>query len=182
MYGQFYVDHREPWVIADAPAVTLNTFAGGGLRSLIPVTYMPNLGNNYFGYVGKAIRLRAVGRGTTGATPGSLTAQILAGDGTDNNGLALGGGTVTWTASRTNDTWMWESYVRCRALGTSGSLFAQSWLFYNGTGIFQMNVSSPAATTVDLTAASLYITLQVYRSGSTVETMQLIDFMMEALN
>src|SRR6516225_6538990 len=84
MDGPFYVDTRAPHINADIAAVTLAATA----KALVPVANLPVLGSNYFGWVGKAIRMRLWGRITTGATPGNMTAQIMWGNGAGADGLA----------------------------------------------------------------------------------------------
>ena len=184
MDGPFYVDTRAPHINADIAAVTLAATA----KALVPVANLPVLGSNYFGYVGKACRMRIWGRMTTGATPGNMTAQIMWGNGADANGTIIAATAATaLTASQTNLTWEWDIIVRCRALGVSGALI--------GHGIFNANVavlastlqpvmmpaSAPAQVTVDLTQAFV-ISPQFIRSGSTAETMQVHELVFEAMN
>jgi len=169
---------------ADVAAVTLSTTD----KALIPVANLPILGSNYFSFIGKLVRLRMFGRITTGATPGNGTVDVYWGSGADANGTIIcSSAAVALTASQTNLTWELELFIRCRAMGASGSLF--------GLGMFNANVgvlastlqpvmipaSAPAAVTVDLTAANV-ISPQFKRSGSTAETMQVHDFMFEAMN
>ena len=184
MDGPFYVDTRAPHLSADVAAVTLSTTD----KALIPVANLPILGSNYFSFIGKLVRLRMFGRITTGATPGNGTVDVYWGSGADANGTIIcSSAAVALTASQTNLTWELELFIRCRAMGASGSLF--------GLGMFNANVgvlastlqpvmipaSAPAAVTVDLTAANV-ISPQFKRSGSTAETMQVHDFMFEAMN
>lgn len=184
MDGPFYVDTRTPHISADIAAVTLAATA----KAIVPVANLPSLGANYFSYVGKAVRMRMFGRLTTAATPGNMTASCYWGNGTDANGTSIvASAAVALTASQTNLTWEWDLYIRCRALGVSGSLI--------GHGTFNANVavlastlqpvmipaSAPAAVTVDLTQ-NFVLSPQFLRSGSTAESIQVHEFIFEALN
>jgi hypothetical protein len=77
--------------------------------------------------------------------------------------------------------------VRCRAIGGAGvgSLFLTGQINFNtavvAAGFGLIPASVPAATTVDLTLANV-LSPQFLRSGSTTETMQVHDFLFEALN
>src|SRR6516225_507983 len=119
MDGPFWVDLRSPHIAADVASVTLAATA----KAMVPVANLPVLGANYFGWVGKAVRIRVMGRLTTAATPGNMTASLYWGNGTDANGTAVGtSAAVALTASQANMTFELELYVRCRATGVTGSL------------------------------------------------------------
>jgi hypothetical protein len=184
MDGQFYVDTRAPHISADVAAVTLT----GTNKALLPIANLPILGSNYFSYIGKAVRMKLFGRMTTGATPGNGTFNMYWGSGVDATGTIIGSSAAfALTASQTSLSWNLELVVRCRALGATGSLLVM--------GLFSANVavvastlqpvmipaSIPAPVTVDLTVANV-LSPQFLRSGSTVETMQVHDFIFEALN
>lgn len=184
MDGPFYVDTRAPHISADVTAVTLATTD----KAMVPVANLPILGSNYFSFVGKFVRIRMFGRITTGATPGNMTMDIYWGSGADANGTIIGSSaTVALTASQTNLSWETEFIVRCRALGASGSLMCHG-MFNANVGVIastlqpvMMPASALAAVTVDLTAANV-ISPQFKRSGSTAETLQVHDFIYEAMN
>ena len=183
--GLFYVDSRSPFISGDVGAVTLAATD----KALIPVANIPVLGSNYFSFVGKAVRIRLFGRMTTAATPGNGTFSVYYGTGADANGVAVcASAALALSANGTNLSWMAELIIRCRTMGATGTLF--------GTGLFCPNVgliastlqpvmipaSAPAASaSVDLTA-SLVLSPQFKRSGSTAETMQVHDVSYEALN
>ena len=184
MDGPFWDDLRSPHNAADVASVTLAATA----KAMVPVANLPVLGANYFGWVGKAVRIRVMGRLTTAATPGNMTASLYWGNGTDANGTAVGtSAAVALTASQANMTFELELYVRCRATGVTGSLLAM--------GMFNANVAvlastlqpvmipatAPAPVTVDLTQ-NFVLSPQFARSGSTAETLQVHEFMFEALN
>jgi len=183
--GLFYNDLRTPFITTDIAAVTL----AATNKALYPVENFPALGGQYFGFLGKKIRIRLFGRITTGATPGNLTVGVLYGTGADANGVVLASSAaVALTASQTNLSWQMEIYAHCRKTGATGNLFV--------TGRFQANIgvlgstlqpvlipaSAPATSgNCDLTAA-LILSCQALRSGSTAETMQVHDMEVVALN
>jgi hypothetical protein len=182
--GLFYVDSRQPFLSADAGQVTLAVTN----KAVIPVANIPVLGSNYFGYIGKAMRITLFGRITTAATPGNGQWNVYWGNGADANGTIIGSSAaVALTASQSNLSWRMECIIRCRAIGATGSLFV--------TGEWRANVgavaaslqpmlipaSVPAAVTVDTTVANV-ISPQFLRSGSTAETLQVHDVSYEALN
>jgi hypothetical protein len=184
MDGQFYVDSRAPFLAADVAAVTLSTTD----KALLPIANLPILGSNYFGWVGKNVRIRVFGRITTGATPGNGTLDVYWGSGADANGTIIASSAaVALTASQTSLSWELDLFIRCRAMGSSGSLFCTGMLNAN-VGVIASTLqpvmvpaSAPAAVTVDLTVANV-ISVQYKRSGSTAETMQVHEYMFEAMN
>jgi hypothetical protein len=175
--GLHYVDTRTPHLASDQPAVTLTA----SLQPIVPVGSFPELGPNYFGWVGKAVRTRWYGRFTTGTTPGNILFQVLWGTGAAGNGIALGGVNAVGVANLTNNAFYLEYVVRCRAMGVSGALFPSGFLIMSGVGAFGCPFSTPIASTCDLTQDNV-LSLQMSRSGSTTESFQVQDFAMEALN
>jgi hypothetical protein len=188
MDGPFFVDTRAPHLTAslDSVSVTLSTTN----KAIVPISNLPVLGSNYFGYIGKAVRMTMLGRITTAATPGNGQFNLYLGSGVDATGtIILASPTFALTASQTNITWQIQCWVRCRAVGGSGvgSLMA------TGTANFAPAVvasslqpllfpaSAPTATTVDLTVAN-FLSPQFLRSGSTAETMTVHEFLFESLN
>jgi hypothetical protein len=186
MDGPFFVDTRAPHISTDVPAVTLTAAA----KALVPIANLPILGSNYFNYVGKAVRIRLFGRITTAATPGNMQAVLYWGSGVDAIGTVLAQtAAVALTAGQTSLTWEWDMLVRCRTLGGAGigSLIAHGMFNANVAVLastlqpVMMPPSVPAAVLVDLTAANV-LSPQFLRSGSTVETIQVHEFLFEALN
>jgi hypothetical protein len=187
MDGAFYWDSRAPFLAADAASVTLAATD----KALYVAGLFPNLGGNYFSWIGKAILIRLFGRITTGATPGNLTWDIYWGTGADANGTILqSSAAVALVASQTNLSWTAEFVCRCRTIPTptTGTLFV--------TGIAQFNVAVMASTnqpqlipasapatsgSVDLTANNI-VSVQTKRSGSTGESMQVHELAVVALN
>lgn len=178
MDSSYYEESLLPFNAATQSAITMTT----SYQALVPGAFLPIMGNNYFNFPGKAVRIRAYGLASTGTTPGALTFSLLYGTGANNNGTLMGGVAINFVASRTNDCWFAEFVVRCRVTGASGSLMGVGWFDLNAVGAVLLSPSSPAAATVDLTAATNVLTFQASRSGSTVETIQLLDIFYEALN
>jgi len=185
MDAQFYRDTKPTtFTIADESAVTLSTTS----LMLWPIA-RTSLVANYF-YPGKKVKLTWFGKITTAATPGNLTIEIRLGT-TDNGGTILATSAATaLAASKTNISCTLEAYVHCRAIGSSGSLFAWGKFIYDGAAALftttsqnplLIPASAPAATTVDLTAAT-GLNIQMKRSGSTAESVTTQEVIYEALN
>ena len=184
MDGPFWIDTRAPHMVADVATVTLSTT----FKAIVPASAMPVLGSNYFGYMGKAVRIRIWGDITTAATPGNMTAGILWGTGADNNGTVLGqSNATTLSANQALNQFVWDIFVRCRKLGSAGQLIA-----YGVFGVVPLTIASTlqplmipsgaqGPTTVDLTQ-NYVISPQIQRSGSTAETVTVHDFIYEAMN
>lgn len=183
MDGQFYNDLRAPFVIADVASVTLAATNKG----LIPIANIPAQGKDYW-WAGKKVRLRAFGRITTAATPGSLTLAVLYGTGADANGTSIvASAAQTLIASQTSLSWELDLVIHCRTPGATGGLFGSGHAHFNtaviAAGTFLLPASLAAVSaSVDLTVASNVLSLQALRSGSTAETMQVHDLEMIALN
>lgn len=183
MDGAFYNDLREPFITADLPTVTL----AATNKALYRAGDMPSLGPQYMARPGKKILLRMFGKITTAATPGNLTMALLWGTGADANGVSLvASAAQTLVAGQTNLSWEAEFHIRCASIGSAGTLFAWGRAFFNTAVIAAGDVIIPASAAVvsgavDLTAA-LIPSLQVLRSGSTVETMTIQDLEFVALN
>jgi hypothetical protein len=184
MDGPFYVDSRAPHISGDVAAVTL----AATNKALIPVANLPVLGSNYFGYIGKAVRITMFGRITTAATPGNGQFNLYWGSGIDATGTIIASSaTFALTAAQTNITWVCQFWVRCRAMGATGSLMVLGEAGFNPAVVtatlqpLMIPAIAPAPVTVDLTVANV-LSPQFLRSGSTVETMQVHDYLFEALN
>lgn len=183
--GLFYQDTREPFIGVDIAAVTL----AATNKALYPPSNFPSLGGQYFARIGKKLRIRAFGRITTVLTPGNLTLGVLYGTGADANGVVLASSAaIALIASQTNLSWQLEVFVHCRSIGSAGTLFATGTAKFNPAVIAStaqpilIPASAPAVSgACDLTA-SLIISLQALRSGSTVETMQVHDLEVTAMN
>ena len=181
--GLFYVDSRMPFLVADQTAVTLLTTD----LALMPTGSLPVMGTNYFGFPGKAVHIRMFGRITSAATPGNGTMTFYWGTNGAANGVSIcATQAFALTASQTNLSWVADVIIRCRTIGSAGTLFGTGRLLFNNAIVTsdQMIPASAAAASaaVDLTSSTLMISPQFKRSGSTAETMQVHEYMMLALN
>jgi hypothetical protein len=186
MDGPFYVDTRSPHVAADIAAVTLTTTN----KAIVPLANLPVLGANYFGWVGKAVRMRLWGRMTPVATPGNLGVALYWGTGGDANGtavLSFAGGASSALTAGTSLTWEMDIICRCRAIGVSGALIAHAQFNANPSLMaaslqpLMIPASAPAQVTVDLTAANV-LSPQMLATGSAGTTAQIHEFTFESLN
>lgn len=183
--GLFYRDLREPFVSVNVGAVTLSTTD----LALYPAANFPALGGQYWARPGKKMRIRLFGQMTTGTTPGNGTFDIYYGTGAAANGTIIASSaTVALTASQTNISWMLDITITCRTTGATGTLFCTGMAWFNqavlGTTLQPLMIpaSAPVVSgSVDLTAANI-ISVQFKRSGSTAETMQVVEMEVEALN
>lgn len=178
MDGAFYWDTREPFVTVAPAAVTLATTA----KALYTPSQFPVLGGQYWARPGKKLRIRLFGQMTTGATPGNGSFNVYYGNGTDANGtLLMTGAPVALSINQTNVSWTCEIVVTCRTIGSAGTLFCTGKAHFN-VGVIASTLqpvllpaTAPAASgAVDLTAANI-ISVQYLRSGSTAETMQVLE-------
>ena len=180
--GLFYNDLREPFVTVAPAAVTLAATA----KALYTTSQFPVLGGNYFARVGKKLRIRLYGQITTALTPGNGSFNVYYGTGADANGVAIMTGTpVALTASQTNLSWTLDIVVTCRTTGNTGTLFCTGMAKLNEavySPMMMLPASAPVASgSCDLTAANI-ISVQFLRSGSTAETMQVLDMEVIALH
>lgn len=183
--GIFYNDLREPFVTVAPSAVTLAATA----KALYTASQFPVLGGHYFARPGKKLKIRLFGQITTALTPGNGSFNVYYGTGADANGVLLMTGTpVALSASRTNDVWNAEIVVSCRTIGSAGTLFVTGEATFSVTTIAStlqpilLPATAPAVSgACDLTAANI-ISVQYLRSGSTVETMQVLEMEVTALN
>lgn len=166
-------------------AVTLAATA----KALYTPSHFPVLGAGYFAMLGKKLSVRAFGQITTAATPGNGSFDIYYGTGADANGVVLASSAaLALTASQTNLSWTCEFTVTCRTTGSAGTLFCTGWAKFNNAVLANtlqpvlIPASAPVASgAVDLTAA-LIPSLQFKRSGSTAETMQILEMECISLN
>ena len=141
--GQYYQDARQPWLIADTATVTLTT-AQQVLWSVADLT--PTYAYDW--WQGKQLLLRCIGRITTPATAGAVTAQFGYGTASGTTGALATSAALAVTASQTNITWRFEGRVRCRAVGPGASAG-----ILLGTGILEGSVfTSTADKTLPATA------------------------------
>jgi hypothetical protein len=181
--SSFFHDTKPPWIITDPASVTLATTD----KALYGAQHIAALGGTPYFWAGKKVGLRVFGRATTVLTPGNFSWSLYFGSGADATGTILGTSkVVAASASQTNLCWMAQLELDCRVIGSSGTvlvcgfILADSALIANGYVPFP--ASAPAAVTVDLTSVSNILSLQLKRSGSTVETAQVHQVSQSPLN
>ncbi len=183
MFGNFYRHMAPPHISTPPASVTLSTT----LKALYPKSNIIDLGRDFW-RENRKIKIGLFGQITTAATPGNLTLSVLYGTGADANGVTLqSSAALTLIASQTNLSWEASIYVRCVTPGSSGVLFCRGHAYFNAAVIAAHHAPIPASAaansgTVDLNVAGNYISLQASRSGSTAETMQVLDMEVEVLN
>jgi hypothetical protein len=181
--GLFYNDLLPPFMAADQAAVTLSTTN----KALYTASASPYYGPQFWSVVGRKVRLRAFGKITTAATPGTGTFGLYYGSGADATGVLLASSAaLTLVASQTNISWEIELFISARTLGSAGTLFVDGHGFFGtavvAAGFFLMPASAAVASgACDLTAANI-LSLQFLRSGSTAETMTVQDLDIVAMN
>lgn len=187
MDGVFYNDIKEPFITIPPAAVTLATTA----KALYTTSQFPALPAGYFGRVGKKMKICLRGIITTALTPGNGSFNILYGTGADANGVLLMTGTpVALSASQTNLAWELEVVITCISIGNTGTLRCTGKAHFNNAVIASTLQPIMLPTIVDAvsgacdlaTLATQIISVQYLRSGSTVETMQVMDMEIIAIN
>jgi hypothetical protein len=179
--AMYYQDTKQPFATADLPTITLSTTS---LMLWPAAVWTPTAGGAYW-WAGKKLSLVVFGKFTSVATPGNFTMELRYGT-TDNGGTILATtAALTWLASQANMSWRAEFNVQCRAIGTAGSL--QAWGKFEcntaaiAAGQALIPASAPAPVTVDLVAAS-GLNVQAKRSGSTAETITVVEHILTSLN
>jgi hypothetical protein len=118
-----------------------------------------------------------------------MTISLFWGTGADANGTSLvATPAFVPIASLVNTSWWFEAIIRCRAMGATGSLISNGIFHYlnslTATAVVSDHLAPPtanAAVTVDLTASNV-ISPQALATTSTTNTIQVHDFLFEALN
>jgi hypothetical protein len=184
MDGAYYWDTRAPFISSDIAAVTL----AATNKALYPAAAFPSLGAQYFATLGKKLRIELFGRITTGLTPGNGTLGVLWGTGADANGVSVvASAAQTLIASQTNLSWRALFDLHCRSTGATGTAFGSGVAMFPpaviaaGASILIPASAPVVSAAIDFTAA-LIPSVQFLRSGSTVETMQVHDLVVAALN
>jgi len=189
---QNYHETRNPYKqTADYAAVTITTG-----QSILPISTVLIGSSMQFpaGYwdLGKKVHFRIFAKATTGATPGNFTYAIRyqTGTPTDAGGTALATSAASAAgASKTNASFFVDFTVEARAaIGTAAALFAKGWVLTDPVAALHASTVAPvfipatgaASVNVDTTLAST-IHLDVARSGSTTETIAVLDFQVNAL-
>jgi hypothetical protein len=185
--SSFFHDTKPPWIITDPASVTLTTTD----KALYGAQHIAALGGTPYFWAGKKVGLRVFGRATTVLTPGNFSWSLYFGSGADATGTILATSkVVAASASQTNLCWMAQLELDCRIIGSSGSILATGFVLADSALIANGYVpiaagaggTAPAGVTVDLTSVSNILSLQLKRSGSTVETAQVHQVSQSPLN
>ncbi len=177
--GIYYRDAKPPFPVGPESAVTLaatDKLLWPGFKTALPANYLTP---------GKRLQITAYGTLTTGATPGNLGVELYFGTADAGGTLLASSAALTLVANQTTIPWLVTAWLRCEAVGTSGSVRAWGQMEV-GTAVIAAGqafipASAPAAVTVDTTAASGF-NVQFKRSGSTAESATTQDVQFEALN
>lgn len=181
--GQWFNNALNPFLAADAASVTL----AATYKALLPAQQLPVLGPHFFGFVGKKVRVEMFGRITTVLTPGNVQLALFYGTGADANGVNLAASTAqALIASQTNISWRCQFDITCRSIGSVGSLFVTGLANF-GESVSVAHILIPGSApvvsaAVDLTSATLLLSPQILRSGSTAETAIIHEFTVSELN
>jgi hypothetical protein len=187
--GNFYRDAiQASFNQADHPAVTLATTDKG----LVPfeVTNTPPA----YWWPGKMRKLTYFGRFTTAATPGNIGIELYYGTADAGGTLLASSAAVALAVSKTNISFILECWFQCRGVGPSGSGGSMmAWGRFTPDQIavllpaantpMMIPATAPAAVNIDTTlAAGSGVNAQIKRSGSTADTVQIHNCLIEAVN
>jgi hypothetical protein len=194
--GQNYHETRDPYFQSgDFTAVTVTTG-----QSIVPVLRVPATAlafpAGYWEKPGRRWVVYLYGRATTGATPGNFTFEIRWQSGTpsDAGGTILATSAATaFTATKTSISWWMRFFVESRGdastfVPTASPLFAMGMFQTDGTSALITSPGNPmmipaataAAVNVDTTLAGT-LRVDAKRSGSTAETIQVHDLIVNSL-
>lgn len=167
--GPFYADAKQSaFITAVESTITLAAtdkmiYPGG--RTLI---------SNQNLFPGKMYESYIYGTITTGATPGNLGVEIYWGSADAATTLLASSATLTLIASQTAIPFLVTCRLKVNATGTAGQVECYGKLEIGAAvvaaGQAFIPAASPAAVTVDTTAAASGLGAQMKRSGSTAET------------
>lgn len=177
------------WVeLANSPAPTAD---GTALASSTTLTVIsPNAATNppftipaNRLFPGAVIRVTAYGRFSTTGTPTLLLGLYSGGAA----GVSIANsGAITTTSGVTNVPFKAEFLVVCRAIGTSGTLFAQGTAHgisgTVGVSVVPIPASAPAVATVDTTLAKTWDLCAQWGTSSASNTITCHLFVVEGMN
>lgn len=174
---------QETLISAQVDGTALNTSTTA--TSILPAAAKFTIPANFFA-IGKVLRVTAQGRISTTTGPPTITLDIRFG-----STVVWNGGAVTTVASLTNKSWELMTLLTCRAIGTSANLFGVGKLTSSivvgssggnaNTGV--MPDSAPAVgSNFDSTAAQVVDLFGTWSASSASNSIQLHNFILEALN
>jgi len=181
--GLFYLDTREPHLVANLAPITMTTTA----KAMYPASAFPVLGGQYFNRPGKAIKVEVAFLLTLPATPGNFSFNVHWGTGADANGtLICAAGTPVACLNATKRGKV-EVIVRCLTTGTAGTLEATGIAWFDALVIASTlqpmmipTTGAAASAALDLTAANI-VSIQPLQSG-TAGTITVEELKVTALN
>ena len=181
--GLFYVDTRQPFIVADQTGVTLATTqktlwaVGATSPTLLPANYWQ---------VGKTVRLTANLKWTAVANTNAITIGMGYGaaDAPACNVVSSAGTAVSSTT--TFDVVM-VGYATCRTTGTAGTLSMFGTADVPAGLIVAGNITFPSAgvtvvSTVDTTVGTNALSFQAARATAAGDTVVATSIIMEAMN
>lgn len=182
--GIYYRDLRQPFLVADLPAITLATTQkcmwtpGITSPTILPANYWS---------LGKTVKLTAYLKLVTALTPGNYSFGMCYGA-ADAPGCIVTSTARAAVASQTFGAFI-QGYAQCRSIGTAGTLSLFGMAFVDLAGMLstaQPNVfpqgGVTVVSTIDTTVGTNGVYFTMSRSGSTVETVAVTNLLMEALN
>lgn len=158
--------------------------------SILPAAAKFTLPANYFGYIGKVLRLTAQGRISTTSSSPTITFDVRLGAVIVFNGAAVA--TVA-AGAQTNKTWQLEALLTCRAIGAStsanlmgiGKLTSSAVVGSSGgnANTALLPDSAPAVGTgFDSTVSNVVDLFATWSASSASNSVQLHSFALESLN
>lgn len=191
--GQYYHETRPPLrQTGNYSQITLSTTS----KAIMSITN--DLTGSAFvtpaGYwdIGKKWRVHMFGKATTSTTPGNITIEIRAQSGTvtDAGGTILAtSGAVALGASKTDASWYMEFTVESREqVNSAADIMAKGWFMTDPTTALVASTANPifipttapVVASIDTTLGQT-INVQWKRSGSTAETVTVVDYQIDVL-
>lgn len=122
LYGQSFM---ESIVEAQVDGATLSAAAAA---SALPAAAKFTLPTNFLNRIGKQLLIKAHGRQSLNATPGTIRWRVLFGATAVFDGIAM----VMDTAGYTTKPWTLEILLTCRAIGTAANFIGAGNYTYTG--------------------------------------------------
>lgn len=170
--------------LLDSPAYIADGTALASSTTLTDISPVPTLTfpANYL-YAGQVFRVTAAGRVSTTGTP-TLNLGIYYGA---VAGTALATtGAITTTSGVTNVTWRLEGTIVIRTVGATGTAFTTGFVHgisgTVGVSVVPMPAATPAAVTIDTTAAKALTIGATWGTNSASNTITQHQWLIEALN
>lgn len=181
--GIYYVDTRQPFLLADQSSVTLATTSkmlwavGASSPTILPANYWT---------LGKTLRLTAFLKWTTG-TAGNITFGMAYGA-ADNPSCIVNSKTVAKIASVGPFGVYIQGFATCRSLGTAGTLSMWGFAYPSIDAVLSTNQPLPfpndgttVVSTIDTTVGTNALSFQAKMSAGT-DTIVATSIALEAMN